>query len=49
LYIGKVLLGYPEKEVWHMTLRKIALLHIEHQKENGTYEQPQTLDEAIPF
>jgi len=49
LFIGKTLLGYPEKEVWHMTLRKLMLLYTEYQKHNGTYKEPQTIDDVIPF
>ena len=49
LFIGKTLLGYPEKEVWRMTLRKLMLLYTEYQKEHGTYQKPVTLDDAIPF
>jgi hypothetical protein len=29
------LLGYSEKEVWHMTLRKLILLYEEYKKEHG--------------
>lgn len=49
LYIGKTLLGYSEREVWHMTLRKLMLLYTEHQKETGTYKKPVTIDDVIPF
>lgn len=49
LFIGKTLLGYTEKEVWHMTLRKLMLLYIEYQKEKGTYQEPQTIDDVIPL
>ena len=28
----KTVLGYPEKEVWKMTLRKLIILHTEHLK-----------------
>ena len=49
IYIGKTVLGYTEKEVWHMTLRKLMLLFAEHQKYSGTYKAPETLDSVIPF
>jgi hypothetical protein len=42
------LLGYPEKDVWHFTLRKLVLLYKEYQKEHGQYQKPQTLDDVIP-
>jgi len=44
IYIGTTVLGYPEKDVWKMTVRKLLLLYQEHQKYNGTYEEPATLD-----
>ena len=49
LYIGKTVLGYPEREVWKMTLRKLMILHMEHQKYNRTYQAPETLDSVIPI
>jgi hypothetical protein len=49
LYIGKTVLGYTEKEVWRMTLRKLMLLFTEHQKYTGNYKEPETLDSLIPF
>lgn len=49
LYIGKTVLGYPEKEVWKMTLRKLIILHTEHLKYTGNYREPETLDSVIPF
>jgi len=49
LFIGKTLLGYTEKEVWHMTLRKLVLLYKEYQKEHGTYQAPMSIDDVIPF
>lgn len=49
LFIGKTLLGYSEKEVWHMTLRKLTLLYTEYQKHHGTYEDPKTVDDVIPL
>lgn len=35
IYIGTVVLGYPEKEVWNMTLGKIDTLYREHLKYIG--------------
>ena len=35
VYIGKVILEYPENEVWEMTLGKIGTLHREHLKYTG--------------
>lgn len=49
IYIGKTVLGYTEKEVWHMTLRKLMLLFAEHQDYKGTYKEPETLDSVIPI
>jgi hypothetical protein len=49
LFIGKTLLGYTEKEVWKMTLRKLLLLYTEYQKENGQYQEPKDIDDVIPF
>jgi len=49
LFIGKTLLGYSEREVWHMTLRKLMLLYTEYQKEHGAYQKPATLDDVIPI
>ena len=34
-YVGKVLLGYPENEVWEMTLGKLATLRNECLAANG--------------
>jgi hypothetical protein len=48
LFVGKTLLGYREKEVWRMTLRKLILLYVEYQKEKGTFKQSQSLDDVIP-
>jgi len=42
------LLGYPEREVWHMTLRKLIILYAEYQEEHGQYQAPLTLDDVIP-
>lgn len=49
LFIGKTLLGYTEKEVWHMTIRKLILLYTEYQKEHGQYQTPNTIDDVIPW
>jgi len=49
LYIGTTVLGFPEKEVWNMTLRKLLLLYTEHRKETGTYKPPATIDDVIPL
>jgi hypothetical protein len=35
VYIGKVILEYPENEVWEMTLGKIGTLYKEHLKYTG--------------
>ena len=35
VYIGKVILEYPENEVWEMTLGKIGTLYREHLKYTG--------------
>jgi hypothetical protein len=48
IYIGKTVLGYTEKEVWRMTLRKLLLLYTEHQKYTGSYKEV-TLDDIIPL
>jgi hypothetical protein len=47
IYIGKAM-GYPEKEIWKMTIRKLLLLYIEHLKENGRYAES-SIDDVIPF
>jgi len=31
-----------------MTLRKLVLLYIEYQKENGQFKKPETIDDIIP-
>jgi len=49
LFIGKTLLGYSEREVWSMTLRKLLLLYEEYKKEHGQYQEPLTLDDVIPM
>jgi len=49
LFVGKTLLGYSEKEVWQMTIRKLMLLYTEYQKEKGEYQAPVTIDDVIPF
>jgi hypothetical protein len=47
LYIGKTL-GYTEREVWHMTIRKLELLFTEYLKANGMYKKPETIDDLMP-
>lgn len=49
LYIGTTVLGFPEAEVWDMTLRKLLLLYTEHRKYTGTYRKPVTIDDVIPL
>jgi len=49
LYIGKVLLTYPEKEVWKMTLGKIIVLYREWKKDHGIKDVNITLDDVIPL
>ena len=41
LYVGKVVLKYPELEVWEMTLGKIGTLHREHLKYTGAIKEEQ--------
>ena len=41
MYIGKVILKYPEAEVWEMTLGKIGTLHREHLKYTGAIKEEQ--------
>jgi hypothetical protein len=41
VYIGKVVLKYPEDEVWEMTLGKIGTLHREHLKYTGAIKEEQ--------
>lgn len=41
IYIGKVILKYPESEVWDMTLGKIGTLHREHLKYIGAIKEEQ--------
>jgi hypothetical protein len=47
--VGTTILGYPERDVWRMTPRKLSLLYIEHKKEQGQYQAPATIDDVIPF
>ena len=49
MFIGKCLLGYSEREVWKMNLKKLFAMYIEYQKENGQYQPPKTLNDIIPF
>lgn len=48
IYLGKTVLGYPEREVWHMTLRKLMLLYDEYRKEHGQKSAEMTIDDMIP-
>jgi len=50
-YIGKVVLGYPEEEVWNMTLGKLITLRNEHALYTGviTEDKEVSVDEAIPL
>lgn len=49
LYIGVSVLGMPEADVWHATIRKLMILFTEHLKYTGNYKKPQTIDDIIPF
>jgi hypothetical protein len=49
IYIGKILLGYQEEEVWEMTLGKLITMLREYKKDHGLEEKKADLDEAIPF
>ena len=49
IFIGKTLLGYSEREVWHMTVRKLILLYDEYKKEHGQYQKESTIDDVIPL
>ncbi len=42
-----MILGYPECEVWDMTLAKIVAMYEEHKKELGIKINP-TIDDIIP-
>ena len=48
IFIGKTLLGYTEREVWHMTLRKLSLLYAEYRSSHGQVQQEPTLDDIFP-
>ena len=41
VYVGKVVLKYPESEVWEMTLGKLGTLHKEHLKYTGAIKEEQ--------
>lgn len=49
-YRGKTVLGYPESEVWEMTLGKLITLYNEHAIYNGMIKEDKevSIDEAIP-
>jgi hypothetical protein len=51
IYIGKVLLNYPEDEVWEMTLGKLTVLYREHKREHGLLEEQRelTIDDVVPY
>lgn len=49
IYIGKMLLGYSENEVWEMTPGKLFALYDEYKKENGQKQQTElSIDDMIP-
>lgn len=45
LYIGTRVLGYPEGEVFRMTLRKFFLLYNEHLEMSGLKKREATIDD----
>lgn len=51
IYYGTVELGYPENEVWKMTLGKINTLQAEQAKNKGWIKEDKevSIDEAIPI
>ena len=49
LFIGKVLLGYTECEVWRMTPRKLLILYGEYKNEYGREKEAESLDDVIPL
>lgn len=53
LYIGKVLFNYSEKEVWRMTLGKLAILYREWKKDRSSdedVERPQReVEKTVAF
>jgi hypothetical protein len=48
IYIGKTILGYSEREVWRMTLRKLLQLFDEHCRFNGIKNNGSDSDDVIP-
>jgi hypothetical protein len=42
-------LGYSEKEVWRMTIKKLVLLIREHREYKGLTVKEATIDDVIPF
>lgn len=48
IFIGKTLLGYSEKEVWYMTLRKLMQLFKEYKIFNGIEKRYETPEDIIP-
>ena len=49
IFIGKTLLGYTEREVWNMTLRKLFLMYDEYKKEHGIVAKEETIEDLVPF
>ncbi|WP_154669422.1 hypothetical protein [Ruminiclostridium cellobioparum] len=41
-------MGYPEKEVWHMTYRKLDLLFKEYKYFYGIEKRYTNIDDIIP-
>lgn len=46
--IGRYM-GYTEKDVWRMTVRKLMVLYKDYQRFNGDYKEPETIDDVIPI
>lgn len=42
-------MGYAERDIWRMTLRKLIVLWEDHQRFNGTYKEAETMDDVIPI
>lgn len=49
IYVGTVVLGYREQDVWEMTYGKIKTLIKEHYKYHGIETKEVTIDDVIPF
>jgi len=41
-------MGYTEREILRMTLRKFICLWEDYQKFNGTYKEQETINDLIP-